>query len=101
MAGTGSPFGALGQAGLRRTRSDKSFLLKAFVIGNIFITLVFMKYNELFRMLKKDGWFEVRQKGSHVIMQHYIKPEQLIVPYHAGKEVKKRIIDLNTETSKH
>ena len=26
-------------------------------------------------MLKKDGWFEVRQKGSHVIMQQ-IKDEK-------------------------
>jgi predicted RNA binding protein YcfA (HicA-like mRNA interferase family) len=51
-----------------------------------------VKYNELFRILKKDGWFEVRQKGSHVIMQHHIKPEQLIVPYHAGKEVKKGLL---------
>ncbi len=47
-----------------------------------------MKYNELFKILKKDGWFEVRQKGSHVIMQHPTKPEQLTVPDHAGKEVK-------------
>jgi predicted RNA binding protein YcfA (HicA-like mRNA interferase family) len=29
-----------------------------------------MKYNELFRLLKKDGWNEIRQKGSHVIMEH-------------------------------
>ena len=29
-----------------------------------------MKYNELFRILKRDGWFEVRQKGSHVIIKH-------------------------------
>ena len=53
-----------------------------------------MKYNELFRILKRDGWFEVRQKGSHVIMQHPTKPEQLIVPYHAGKEVKKGLLNV-------
>ena len=51
-----------------------------------------IKYNELFRILKKDGWFEVRQKGSHVIMQHHTKHEQLTVPYHAGKEVKKGLL---------
>jgi mRNA interferase HicA len=51
-----------------------------------------VKYNELFRLLKKDGWFEVRQKGSHIIMQHLKKPEQLTVPYHAGKEVKKGLL---------
>ena len=47
-----------------------------------------MKYNELFRLLKKDGWFIVRQKGSHVIMQHPTKAEQLTVPNHSVKEVK-------------
>lgn len=51
-----------------------------------------MKYNELFRLLKKDGWFEVRKKGSHVIMQHPTKQAQLTVPYHAGKEVKKGLL---------
>lgn len=51
-----------------------------------------MKYNELFKILKKDGWFEVRRKGSHVIMQHPVKHEQLTVPYHAGKEVKKGLL---------
>ncbi|MDP2721810.1 MAG: type II toxin-antitoxin system HicA family toxin [Bacteroidales bacterium] len=51
-----------------------------------------MKYNELFRILKMDGWVEVRQTGSQVIMQHHTKPERLIVPYHAGKEVKKGLL---------
>ncbi|MCF8465588.1 MAG: type II toxin-antitoxin system HicA family toxin [Flavobacteriales bacterium] len=51
-----------------------------------------MKYNEFFKLLKKDGWFEVRQKGSHVIMQHPSKEGQLTVPYHAGKEVKKGLL---------
>lgn len=47
-----------------------------------------MKYNELFRLLRKDGWFVVRQKGSHVIMQHPSKGEQLTVPNHSAQEVK-------------
>ncbi len=51
-----------------------------------------MKYNDLFKLLKKDGWFRVRQKGSHVILQHPTKKEQLTVPYHAGKEVKKGLL---------
>jgi predicted RNA binding protein YcfA (HicA-like mRNA interferase family) len=61
-------------------------------VGNKFITFVLVKYNELFRLLKKDGWFEVRQKGSHVIMKHAKKTEQLTVPYHSGKEVKKGLL---------
>ena len=64
-----------------------------------------MKYSELFKLLKKDGWFEVRQKGSHVIMKHPIKPEQLTVPNHSGKEVKKGLLtailkQANIKTSK-
>jgi mRNA interferase HicA len=47
-----------------------------------------MKYSELFRILKKDGWFEVRQSGSHVIMKHPTKPNIIPVPYHGSKEVK-------------
>jgi predicted RNA binding protein YcfA (HicA-like mRNA interferase family) len=51
-----------------------------------------MKYNELFKLLKNDGWFEIRQKGSHVIMKHPHKTKQLTVPFHAGKEVKKGLL---------
>lgn len=48
-----------------------------------------MKYSELFKLLKQNGWFEVRQTGSHVIMKHSMKPKQLTVPNHGSKEVKK------------
>ena len=51
-----------------------------------------MKYNELFKLLSKDGWFEIRQKGSHVIMEHPTKTGQITVPHHAGKEVKKGLL---------
>ena len=59
------------------------------VKGNKYITFDMVKYNELFRILQKNGWYTIRQKGSHVLMQHPEKTEQLSVPYHAGKEVKK------------
>lgn len=62
-------------------------------ISNRFITFEFMKYSELFKLLKKDGWFEVRQKGSHIIMKHPTKTEQLTVPNHSGKEVKKGLLN--------
>jgi predicted RNA binding protein YcfA (HicA-like mRNA interferase family) len=51
-----------------------------------------MKYSELFKLLKNNGWFEVRQSGSHVIMKHPEKSKQIIVPFHAGKEVKKGLL---------
>lgn len=51
-----------------------------------------MKYSELFRILKKEGWIEIRQRGSHVLFEHPDKNEQLTVPFHASKEVKKGLL---------
>ncbi|MBI4947773.1 MAG: type II toxin-antitoxin system HicA family toxin [Bacteroidetes bacterium] len=48
-----------------------------------------MKYNEFIRLLKKEGWFELRRSGSHVIMQHPEKSNQLSVPIHGSKEIGK------------
>ena len=52
-----------------------------------------VKYDELFRLLKNDGWFIVRQKGSHVILRHPENSGQLTIPYHPGKEVKKGLLN--------
>jgi len=46
-----------------------------------------MKASELLKLLKRDGWFETRQTGSHVIMMHPVKKGQLIVPYHGSREI--------------
>ena len=51
-----------------------------------------MKYSELFRILTNDGWFIIRQTGSHVIMKHCVKTSQLTVPNHNSKEVKKGLL---------
>ncbi|MEN9839585.1 MAG: hypothetical protein RL177_1064 [Bacteroidota bacterium] len=48
-----------------------------------------MKCSELIRLLKSDGWFEVRQKGSHIIMRHPVKPDTIPVPFNASKEMPK------------
>lgn len=48
-----------------------------------------MKYNELIRILKQNGWFIVRQTGSHLMMQHPQKTIQLTVPSHGSKEIGK------------
>ena len=36
-----------------------------------------MKCSQLYRILTKDGWYAVSQKGSHVKMQHTKKKERL------------------------
>jgi len=51
-----------------------------------------MKYSELFRILAKDGWFTIRQTGSHRIMKHPDKTDQLSVPFHKSKEVNKGLL---------
>lgn len=51
-----------------------------------------MKSSELLRLLKKDGWYEVRQAGSHVMMEHPAKEGKLVVPMHGSAEVKKGLL---------
>ena len=52
-----------------------------------------MKSSELLRILKKDGWFEVRQAGSHIIMRHPEKEGSLSVPFHGADEVNKGLLN--------
>ena len=48
-----------------------------------------MKSSELLRILKRDGWYVISQKGSHLKMVHNKKGEILLVPNHGAKEVGK------------
>jgi predicted RNA binding protein YcfA (HicA-like mRNA interferase family) len=52
---------------------------------------------ELLRALKRDGWFQVRQSGSHIIMRHSEKPGCVIVPNHARVVLKQKTLDENLE----
>jgi mRNA interferase HicA len=48
-----------------------------------------MKASELVRILKKDGWYPIRQVGSHMIMIHPFKKGKIVCPYHGSNEVSK------------
>ncbi len=48
-----------------------------------------MKCSELFRLLKKNGWKEVSQKGSHVKLRHHTIPDIIIFPNHGSQELGK------------
>lgn len=48
-----------------------------------------MKCSQLYRILTKDGWFAVSQKGSHVKMRHETKKRTIIFPNHGSQEVAK------------
>ncbi|OHV84433.1 type II toxin-antitoxin system HicA family toxin [Rhizobium sp. LCM 4573] len=40
-----------------------------------------MKGTEVIAALRKDGWFEVNRKGSHVQFKHPTKPGRVTVPH--------------------
>jgi len=48
-----------------------------------------MKCSEFFRLLKRDGWYVISQKGSHVKMKHPSKKGIIIFPNHGSQELSK------------
>jgi len=60
-----------------------------------------MKSDELHALVRKNGWVQIRQSGSHIIYQK--GTQTYTVPYHKGREVGKglvrkiiRIMNLNS-----
>ena len=51
-----------------------------------------MKFKELEKILLKDGWYQVKQKGSHHQYKHPSKSGKVTIPEHGG--------DLNLDTVK-
>jgi predicted RNA binding protein YcfA (HicA-like mRNA interferase family) len=43
-----------------------------------------MKFNEIEKIVTKDGWFLVRIKGSHYHYHHSAKKGTVTIPYHNG-----------------
>ena len=41
-----------------------------------------MKYREVVKLIEDDGWFEVRQKGSHRAYKHNTKSGIVTIAYH-------------------
>lgn len=41
-----------------------------------------MKVKEVIRIIESDGWYEVRQKGSHKQFKHRLKKGLVTVPVH-------------------
>lgn len=46
-----------------------------------------MKSSELLRLLKKNGWYEIRQRGSHKTMAHDEIKGKVSFPFHGSDEV--------------
>jgi len=50
-----------------------------------------MKCFQLYKILTKDGWYAVSQKGSHVNMRHGTKKGTIIFPNHGSQEMGERL----------
>ena len=46
-----------------------------------------MRFQEIDRLLKRDGWYEVNQVGSHHQYKHPTKIGKVTVPEHSGKDI--------------
>lgn len=43
-----------------------------------------MRFREIEKIVKKDGWYLVNQKGSHRQYRHPTKPGKVTIPAHKG-----------------
>ncbi|MCX6346643.1 MAG: type II toxin-antitoxin system HicA family toxin [Actinobacteria bacterium] len=46
-----------------------------------------MKIREIIRIIKKDGWFMVSQKGSHRQFKHHAKPGRVTIAGNPGDDI--------------
>lgn len=46
-----------------------------------------MTARELVKLLRKDGWYMVNQKGSHLQLKHPVKKGKVTVPMHPGRDI--------------
>ena len=51
-----------------------------------------MRFREVDRILKADGWYQVSQVGSHHQYKHPIKPGKVTVPEHKGKDINPTLV---------
>ena len=47
---------------------------------------------ELLRALRRDGWIEAKQVGSHLHLKHPTKPGRVTVPRHAGEVLAPKLL---------
>ena len=46
-----------------------------------------MKLREIIKIIKKDGWYKIAQKGSHRQYKHPVKPGRVTITGKAGDEI--------------
>jgi predicted RNA binding protein YcfA (HicA-like mRNA interferase family) len=48
-----------------------------------------MNFKALMKLLEKDGWYNFRQKGSHIQLKHPTKPGKVTVPFKGSGDIPK------------
>ncbi len=51
-----------------------------------------MRFQEMDKILRADGWYEVDQVGSHHQYKHPIKPGKVTVPEHGEKDINQTVV---------
>jgi predicted RNA binding protein YcfA (HicA-like mRNA interferase family) len=54
---------------------------------------------EVMKALKRDGWQQVRQRGSHVILTHPTKVGRVTIPLHTNKVLRLQTLESILEQS--
>ena len=51
-----------------------------------------MRFREVEKMILQDGWYEIRQVGSHHQYKHPTKPGKVTIPEHKGKDINLQVV---------
>jgi len=52
-----------------------------------------MRSSELIREIERAGWVKDRVRGSHYIFRHPERPDLLVIPHHAKKDLGKGLVE--------
>jgi len=55
-------------------------------------TLPSLKPQQVVRALKRSGFVELRQKGSHLVLYKQVTKQRVVIPMHKGKDIKKPLL---------
>ena len=51
-----------------------------------------MRFREVEKMILQDGWYEVKQVGSHHPYKHPTKTGKVTIPEHKGKDINSTVV---------
>ena len=51
-----------------------------------------MRFREVEKLILQDGWYEIKQVGSHHQYKHPTKPGKDTIPEHKGKDINLQVV---------